>query len=88
MKDQIENFRDLQSKLRNLSDKKIRLEEQFKTKKKDLTNLITEIREAGYDPKNLGVVIKEKEASLKIAIDSFEKDLQTVSTKLSEIEGV
>jgi uncharacterized protein (UPF0335 family) len=87
MKDQIENFRNLQSKLRNLSDKKIRLEEQFKTKKKDLTDLISEIREAGYDPKNLGAVIKEKESSLKVAIDSFEKDLQTVSTQLSEIEG-
>jgi len=88
MKDQIEHFRELTDKLKNLSEKKIRLEEQFKSKKKNLTDLIQEIRDAGYEPKNLGSIIKEKESALKDAIENFDKELQTVSTQLSEIEGV
>lgn len=87
MKDQIERFRELNDKLKGLSEKKIRLEEQYKSKKEALTNLVKEIKDAGYDPKNLGTVIKEKEESLKTAISSFEGELQKVSEQLSEIEG-
>lgn len=87
MKDQIERFRELSDKLKNLSEKKIRLEEQFKSKKAALTELVKEIKDAGYDPKNLGEVIKEKEEALKNAIGTFEQELQTVSTQLAEIEG-
>jgi|WetSurMetagenome_2_1015567.scaffolds.fasta_scaffold789510_2 uncharacterized protein (UPF0335 family) len=87
MKDQIERFRELNDKLKNLSEKKIRLEEQFKTKKATLTDLVKEIKEAGYDPKNLGEVIKEKEEALKSAISTFEQELQTVSSQIADIEG-
>jgi uncharacterized protein (UPF0335 family) len=87
MKDQIELFKELNEKLRNFSDRKIRLEEQYKSKKQALTDLLTEIKDAGYDPKTLGSVIKEKEEFLKTAINAFEQELQTVSTQLSEIEG-
>lgn len=87
MKDQIERFRELNDKLKTLSEKKIRLEEQFKSKKQALTDLVTEIKNAGYDPKNLGVVIKEKEEALKTAISSFEGELQKVSGLLTQIEG-
>jgi len=88
MKDQIERFKELSEKLKNLSEKKIRLEEQFKSKKETLTGLVKEIKDAGYDPRNLGEVIKEKEESLKAAIGTFEQELQTLSTQLSGIEGV
>lgn len=87
MKDQIERFKELSEKLKGVSERKIRLEEQYKSKKQSLTDLLTEIKNAGYDPKTLGSVIKEKEESLKSAIETFEQELQTVSTKLSEIEG-
>ncbi len=87
MKDQIERFRELNDKLKGLSEKKIRLEEQYKSKKEALTNLVKEIKDAGYDPKNLGVVIKEKEESLKTAISTFEEELQKVSEQLTQIEG-
>ncbi len=87
MKDQIERFRELNDMLKVLSEKKIRLEEQYKSKKEALTNLITEIKDAGFDPKNLGAVIKEKEEALKTAISSFEGELQKVSQLLSQVEG-
>lgn len=87
MKDQIERFRELNDMLKNLSEKKIRLEEQYKSKKEALTNLITEIKNSGYDPKNLGAVIKEKEEALKAAISSFEGDLRNVSEQLAQVEG-
>lgn len=87
MKDQIDRFRELNDKLKVLSEKKIRLEEQYKSKKEALTNLITEIKTAGFDPKNLGAVIKEKEEALKTAIGSFEGELQKVSELLTQVEG-
>lgn len=87
MKDQIEHFKELNENLKTLTEKKIRLEEQFNSKKKDLTDLVQEIKEAGYDPRKLGEVIKEKEDNLQKAIGTFEKDLQKVSEQLTEIEG-
>lgn len=87
MKDQIERFSELKDKLKILSEKKIRLEEQFKSNKSALTDLVTEVKGAGYDPRKLGEVIKEKEESLKKNIGDFEQDLQEVSRQLTEIEG-
>jgi uncharacterized protein (UPF0335 family) len=87
MKNQIERFKELNDKLKTMSEKKIRLEENFKTKKQALTDLVKEIKDAGYDPRNLGEVILEKENSLKEAISTFEQELQAVSTQLAEIEG-
>jgi hypothetical protein len=87
MKDQIDRFRELSDNLKNLSEKKIRLEEQLKTKKKTLSDLVEAIKKAGYDPRNLGSIISEKEKSLTEAIGSFEEDLQKVSTQLAAIEG-
>jgi uncharacterized protein (UPF0335 family) len=87
MKDQIELFKELSEKLKTMSEKKIRLEENFKTKKQALTDLVKEIKDAGYDPRNLGEIIQEKENSLKEAISTFELELRTVSTQLAEIEG-
>jgi len=87
MNDQIERFKELNENLKNLSEKKIRFEEQFKTKKQSLAELIREIKEAGYDPIKLNEAIQEKETALKKAIAKFEKELQEVSSQLSEIEA-
>lgn len=87
MKDQIERFKELSDTLKVMAEKKIRLEEQYKSKKQALSDLVKEIRDAGYDPRKLGDVIKEKEESLTKDIQSFEKNLQEVSSKLAEIEG-
>jgi uncharacterized protein (UPF0335 family) len=87
MNDQIEQFRNLNEQLKTLSEKKIRLEEQYKAKKEALTNLIVEIKAKGYDPKKLGEVIKEKEKELNNSIEEFKKELEKVSAELTEIEG-
>ena len=87
MKDQIEHSKELNEDLKTLTEKKIRLEEQFNSKKKDLTDLVQEIKEAGYDPRKLGEIIKGKEEDLQKSIGTFEKDLQKVSEQLTEIEG-
>lgn len=86
MKDQIEHFKELNDKLKNVTEKKIRLEEQFRNKKQTLTELIKEIKDAGYDPTKLNDIIAEKEDSIKAAIKEFEEELQAVSAQLSEIE--
>jgi uncharacterized protein (UPF0335 family) len=87
MNDQIEQFRNLNEQLKTLSEKKIRLEEQYKAKKEALTNLIVEIKGKGYDPKKLGEVIKQKEKELNNSIEEFKKELEEVSAELTEIEG-
>jgi hypothetical protein len=87
MKDQIERFKELVNESKDMAEKKIRLEEQYKNKKAALTDLVKEIKDAGYDPRNLGNVIGEKKESIIKEINSFEGSLQKVSSKLAEIEG-
>lgn len=87
MKDQVEKFKLLNEKLKTLSEKKIRYEEQFKNRKQTLAELLREIKNAGYDPTKLDNAIEEKEKNLTEAINTFEKELGEVSTKLAEIEG-
>jgi chromosome segregation ATPase len=87
MKDQIELFRELNDKLNSLNEKKIRFEEQLKSKKKDFISLRKEIEDAGYDPTKLSVIKKEKEDQVKVDIENFEKKVNKVSEQLSEIEA-
>ncbi len=86
MTNDVERFEELIKKSKTLDEKKIRLEEQLNTRKKFLGDLVKEIKAEGYEPTKLKEVIEEKEKSLKQQIDSFEKDLNDVSSKLSAIE--
>ena len=58
MSDKIEKFQKLQEKASDLKTKKIRLEEQYKSKKSTLKELVKEVKDLGYDPNKLGQVIK------------------------------
>lgn len=87
MNEQVEKFKELEKSRRELSEKKIRLEEQFKSKKKDLKDLIAEIEKEGIDPQKLGQVIQQKEKSIKERIERFETELREASEKLSKIEA-
>lgn len=87
MKDQVEKFKSLNEKLKSLSEKKIRYEEQFKSRKQTLAELLREIKNAGYDPTKLEDAITEKEKVLTESISTFEKNIEEVSTKLAAIEG-
>jgi len=87
MSDQIENFRKLQKRAADLRTKKITLEERLKAKKEALKDVVKEVQELGYEPKNLSKIIKEKEEDLGKRITKFEQELEEASNKLSEIEG-
>jgi len=87
MDKEIEKFTELSKQLRTLEDKKIRLEEQFKSKKEALSELIKEIKDAGYDPTKLKETIQQKEEELKKDIASFEGELNEASSLLSKIEA-
>jgi len=86
MSNQIEKYQELQKKSKELSNKKIRLEEQYKNKKQTLKELVDEIKALGYDPNNLSQVIKEIEDELTQKIITFEKEITDVSEKLAKIE--
>ena len=87
MNDKVEKFKTLNQKLKELSEKKIRYEEQFNSRKQALAVLLREIKDAGYDPTKLDDAITEKESALDKTMESFEKELNSVSEKLAAIEG-
>jgi len=86
MDNETQKFIDLKMTQEELKTKKIRLEEQCKNKETELKALITEIKAAGYEPKDLKAVIQKKEAEIKDEMSLFETSLQEVSKKLSVIE--
>ena len=86
MQNDIDRFKGLTEKLQKLDEKKIRLEEQYKTKKEALSDLIKKIKAAGYDPLKLKDTIAEKESDLKKQISDFEKEVEQVSAAMSKIE--
>lgn len=85
--EQMKKFESLIEKQKLLEEKKIRLEEQYNSKKQALLELIEEIKNAGYNPKELGTIIEQKEKELQEEIDNFEKELSELSNKISEIES-
>jgi hypothetical protein len=82
-----EKFIKLQKLLKEYDTKKIRIEEQYKNKKEILTNLVKEIKDMGFEPKELASIITKKEEEIKKAVETFEAELNIVSSKLSKIEG-
>jgi uncharacterized protein (UPF0335 family) len=86
MDTETQKFVELKKTQDELKTKKIRLEEQCKSKEAELKNLIKEIKDAGYEPKDLKSVIQKKETELKEELALFESGLQDVSKKLSVIE--
>jgi len=87
MQTEIEKFTEITNQLKKLEEKKIRLEEQFRSKKESLTELLKEIKAAGYDPSKLKETIQEKEAALTQQLSIFEKDVETASSLLAQIEA-
>lgn len=87
MKDQVEKFKNLNEKSKILSEKKIRYEEQFKSRKQTLAELLREIKNDGCDPTKLDEAIAEEEKNITDSLNIYEKKLEEVSIKLAEIEG-
>lgn len=83
---EVERFEELKKETDALSDKKIRIEERFNNEKNRLEELITEIKEKGYDPKKLTETRKLKEEELKKLLEKLESQVKETKEKLNLIE--
>lgn len=81
-----QKFMELTQKADELKTKKIRIEEQCRSKEAELKKLVAEIKKAGFQPNELKKVIDEKSAQIEKDIAEFEASLQKVSKDLSTIE--
>lgn len=87
MADQVEKFKELETRRQELSTKKIRLEEQYNAKREALASLIEEVKNAGYDPRTLKKTISEMEKKLASDIEEFETAINDASRQLAKIES-
>jgi len=85
--ERVERYMEIEKKLKDVSTRKIRIEEQYKAKKKDLKDIIDEIKGEGYNPKDLKNIIVELEAEFNEELKIFESTLDDISQKLSKIEA-
>jgi len=83
----LEKFVSLKGSIKELSDKKIRLEERFKSEKDRLEKLLAEIQAKGYDPKRLSEIRKEKEDLLKTKLEELSNKVKETMDKLIAIEA-
>jgi endonuclease III len=86
MDDTVERVLKIKEKVADLSDKKIRIEERFKSEKANLEKLIEKITSIGYDPKKLTEIKNEKQELLQKALGEIEEKTKAVEQKLSAIE--
>jgi len=83
---QVERFMNIQQQIKELSGKKIRIEERCKAETEKLEKLIAEIREKGYDPTKLAEIKDIKEKELEKSLVDLEALVEEVSKKLQTIE--
>ena len=84
--DTVERVLKIKEKVVDLSNKKIRIEERFKSEKANLEKLIEKITSSGYDPKKLTEIKNEKQELLQKALAEIEEKTKIVEQKLSAIE--
>lgn len=87
MSAEVDRFMELEKKENELKTRKIRLEEQLKAKKQALTELIKEIKAAGYDANDLQKLRAAKKQEAKDKLEKYEQNLNKLSEELSKIEG-
>ena len=85
--DQVERFINIQKQIKDLSGKKIRIEERCKAETEKLEKLVAEIRGKGYDPTKLAEIKDAKEKELEKSLADLEALVEDVSKKLQTIEG-
>jgi septal ring factor EnvC (AmiA/AmiB activator) len=74
---------DLSRRTEVAQKKKSQYEGQLQKVKEDLADLVTEVKAAGYDPKNLSAERDKAEASLLQEIAEYETKLLAVETSLA-----
>lgn len=78
--------KDLMSRHTTVLQKKAALSGQLQAKRDELATVVREIREAGYDPKNLVEETRKAKAALEAEIVSFEEDLAKVEKALAAFD--
>jgi chromosome segregation ATPase len=77
---------DLTRRHATAKSKKTKLQGQLEAKRQELANLADEIREAGYDPKNLKKERDKLEAEIETMMDQFERELVEVEEALATFD--
>lgn len=85
--DEIQRFEEIKKKINDLSGRKIRIEERLSNEKKLLEELLSEITDRGYDPKNLAAIKQEKQAEVDRLLEQLEAGIEKADKELQEIEG-
>lgn len=88
MSSDVDKYMELEEKKKDLEKKIIRIEEQYRSKKQAMVELVEQIKKDGYDPKKLKEIIAEKEEEISNLVSDFENKLKDTSDKLSTIEAV
>lgn len=83
---EIDRYKKLDEEIQRLKGEKIRFEERFNNKKQRLEQLISEITEKGYNPKNLASIKEEKENELNKILEEIEEGVKKITEKLNTIE--
>jgi hypothetical protein len=84
--DEIQEFKNLKALVAELSDKKIRVEERFKSEKARLEKILTEIAAKGYDPKKITEIRKQQEDLFNSLVEKLRIKVQETKEKLNLIE--
>jgi hypothetical protein len=86
VKELSEKYQTLLKNIEQANQMKVRLEERKKAAEKNLRALVQKVSDAGYDIKNLDKIREEKTSELKNLIETKEKELIQVMTRLQSIE--
>lgn len=86
VKELSEKYQNLLKNIEQANEMKVRLEERKKAAEKNLRALVQKVSDAGYDIKNLDKIREEKTTELKKLIETKEKELVQVMSRLKSIE--
>ena len=80
------DFEALKKSIEDNARKKIRLEERLNNATDNMKKIVSEVREAGYDPKTLDSVRVEKAKELSAAMDTLRAQVQAQTKEINDIE--
>lgn len=86
VKELSEKYQNLLKTIEQANEMKVRLEERKKAAEKNLRALVQKVSDAGYDIKNLDKIREEKTTELKKLIETKEKEIVQVMSRLQSIE--
>lgn len=78
---------DLQRRHKVVEQKKASLTGQLQAKKEELAAVVKEIRDAGYDPKNIAQERDRAKAELEAMVDRLDRELTEVEKVLANFQN-